>query len=230
MHEGTLSKIFVALYMISMFSAINASSNSYIVGAQPVTLEEILAAINALNERLDDIEATSASLNSALSSLITAVDNMQSQLDSLSATTATKVEVAILDSALDALDSVLDALNNAVNNLGADFASLNATIASRSDLGVAVDELSTALDEVKASLSSFGNEVATSNELDAATSNLSGDIEILNKLIIVGIAVALMAAVASIAGVYYLLHSDRTIPIREKPPTSYLHLINFFLS
>lgn len=211
MGERTISQILAVLIVISMFSTSTASSNSFTVRAQPVTLEEILAAINALDEKLNGVETTTASLNSALNSLITAVDNMQSQLDSLSATTATKVEVAILDSAL-------NELNNTISNLETDLASLNATVASRSDLGSAVDELSNILDEVEVSLSSLSNEAAKSTDLDAATSKLSEDIDILKRLIIIAIVLALMAVVASITAFYYMLkHSDKALQTKAKP-------------
>jgi chromosome segregation ATPase len=219
MHERISSEILAVLIMVSLVSAVTVASNSFIVRAEPVTLEEILAAIDALEERLEDVEAATTSLNSTSSSLVTKVDNLQSQLNSISATTATTVDVAILD-------STLDALSDAIDNLESSLSSLNATVASKIDgmhvaaLGASVDELSTALDQVKASLSSLSNEAATSNDIariDATTVDLSGDIEILNRLIIVALVLALIAAVASTVAVYYILkHSDKTLPNRGK--------------
>ena len=180
MHDRTKSKILVALIMTSMFSAATISSNAFTVFAQPVTLEDVIAEIDALNDRLDDV---------------------QSQLDSISASTATTTELAILDSAL-------DELSDAVNNLKSDLASLNATAATKSDVAASsasVDELRTALDEVRASLSSLSKTAVTPSDLDAATSDLSEDIESLRTLVNVAIVLALIAPVASIIAVYFIL-------------------------
>ena len=73
------------LIMVSLLSAATVSSNAFTVLAEPVTLEDILAEIEALDGRLDDIEANITALNSALNSLKTAIDNTQYSLDSLSA-------------------------------------------------------------------------------------------------------------------------------------------------
>ena len=133
------SKIFVTLITALMVSTIAGSSNvSTVVAQEPVTLEEIMAAIDALDERLDDIETDTTALNSALDSLVTAVDNLQAQLDSVSATTATTVEVAALDSALDELKDVVDTIQTYL-------VSLSGTAASKSE----VDDLSSDIEELR---------------------------------------------------------------------------------
>lgn len=180
MHDQTKSRILVALIMSSMFSAAILSLNPFAVFAQPATLAGVIAEIDALNDRLDDI---------------------QSQLDSISASTPTTTELAILDSAL-------DELSDAVDILSSDLASLNATAATKSDVAAStasVDELRTSIDDVRASLSSLSKTAVTPSDLDAATSDLSKEVESLRMLVNIAIVLALIAAVASIIAVYFIL-------------------------
>ena len=95
MCDRTVSKLLVALIIISMVSAAMVSLNVFTVFAQPVTLEDVIAEIDAINDRLDDLETDVTALNS----IIIIIDDIQSQLDSISTTTATTTELAILDSA-----------------------------------------------------------------------------------------------------------------------------------
>jgi chromosome segregation ATPase len=180
MHDRTKSKILVVLIMSSMFSAAIISLTPFTVFAQPATLEDVIAEIDAVNDRLDDV---------------------QSQLHSISASTPTTTELAILDSAL-------DELSDDVDNLKSDLASLNATAATKSDVAASiatVDELRTALDEVRASLSSLSKTAVTPSDLDAATSDLSKDLESLRTLVNIAIVLALIAPIASIIAVYFIL-------------------------
>ena len=131
------------LLIVSIFSAATVSPISFTVIAQPATLEDIIAEIKTLNDRLDDTDANITAMNSTFYSLNNAINNIQYTLDSLSATTATVTEVAILVSAL-------DELNNMTIGLQSSLASFNAT-ASQSNLTYirsTVDELSTTLNEL----------------------------------------------------------------------------------
>ena len=156
------------LLIISILSAATVSQNSFIVIAQPVTLEDIIEEINTLNDRLDDTDVTISAMNSTLNSLNNALSNLQSTLDSLSATTAIITEVAILFSAL-------DELNDMTIDLQSRLASFNAT-ASQSNLTYirsTVDELSTTLNELENNLNSLRDSSITPEELDAATSEMN---------------------------------------------------------
>ena len=139
MHNKTLSKILVVPIRVSSVSAATVSSNVLTVFAEPVTLEDILAEIEALDGRLDEIEAIITALNSALDSL---------------------------------------KMNN----------------------------------DLQSSLDSLSNPAATSDDLDATRSDLSGNIGSLKTLVIVAIGLALIAAAAAIAAVYLILRKIAKTP------------------
>jgi len=88
MRNKIMSKILVTFIIASMVSAATVSSNVFTVFAQEATLEEVIAELEVLNDRLDDIEKNLTALNSAITSLSAAVDKLEGLMYSLSATTA----------------------------------------------------------------------------------------------------------------------------------------------
>jgi phage shock protein A len=190
---------------------------SFTVLPSDVTLQDIIAAINALDDRLDDVEADTnalgsgqTSLNTKVTNLQTTVGNLQSDLadlqaalDSLSTTTATTTEVAAVSTALTGVSTDLAALESSLD-------SISATTASESDVAAvnaAVDELSADLAALESSLNDLSTAVdaaATPADIDSAVSDLSGDIGGINTLVIVAVVLALIAAIAAIAAVYII--------------------------
>ena len=75
-----------------------------------------------------------------------------------------------------------------------------------------MEELKTALDELEASLNSLSNAALTPDDLDATKSDLSENIENLKTLVIVAIGLALIAAAAAIAAVYFILQKTAKTP------------------
>ena len=57
MHNKTLSKIFPVLIVASMASAVICSSDAFTVFVQSATLDDVLAELEVLNNRLNDLEA-----------------------------------------------------------------------------------------------------------------------------------------------------------------------------
>jgi hypothetical protein len=198
--------------------------NSFTVLPATATLDSILAAIEDLDDRLDDVEADTNALGSGQASLSTKVTNLQTTvgdlqsdladlqaaLDSLSATTATTTEVAALSTALTgvsadvaALESSLSALSTAV-----DAAATESDVAA---VNAAVDELSADVAALESSLSALSTAVDAAatpadvdSAVDAAVSDLSGDIGGINTLVIVAVVLALIAAIAAILAVYII--------------------------
>jgi chromosome segregation ATPase len=210
MRNRKLSKVLVMLIVAAIFSVTVVSLNATKVHAQEVTLEDVLAEIDALAERLEDIETATTILNSTMNSFSTSLDNLQSQLDFLSTTTPTTTELAILDSAL-------DELRTDIKNLNSVLSSLNATATSKSDLTALdatveglrtrIEELTTILDEVKADLASFSNTVVTPSELDTTKRDLSREIDSLKTLAIVVFMVALIVIAMLTIVIFFVLRS-----------------------
>jgi len=190
-----------------------ALRSSFTVLPASVTLEDIIAAINALDDRLDDVEADTGSMGSQLGTLSstvtglrTLIDTLQTNLNSLSATAATDADVAAVSTALSAvssdisaLETKLNALSTAVNNAAtdADVAAVNAAV---DELGTDIAALETKLN----ALTTTVNNAASSADLDAATDDLSGQIGGLNTMVIVAVVLALIAAIAAILAVYII--------------------------
>jgi phage shock protein A len=204
-----------------------ARTTSFTVLESDVTLDTLLAAIEALEDQIDDIEADTTAVVSSLGSLSTAVANLgsvvdalQAQLDSLSATSATTTEVAAVSSAVDELSTDLAALESSLNALK----STVANTATKSDVagvesdvaGVESDvaDVNTMVDQVSADIAALEsrlnalqaaiNAAATPTDIDDAASDLSGDIGGINTLVIVAIVLALIAAIAAIAAVFII--------------------------
>jgi len=190
-----------------------ALRSSFTVLPASVTLEDIIAAVNALDDRLNDVEADTSSLGSQMGTLSSTVSNLQglintlqTNLNSLSATAATDADVAAVNSAVNglgtdiaALETKVNALSTAINNAAtdADVAAVNA----------AVDELSNdiaALETKLNALTTTVNDAASSADLTAATDDLSGQIGGLNTMVIVAVVLALIAAIAAILAVYII--------------------------
>jgi len=191
-----------------------AVTTSFTVLSAEVTLQDIIAAINALDDRLDAVEAdvtSSSSQINSLSSQIASIDevlgatiglvmDLQTALDSLNATAATDADVAAVSTALTGVSTDLAALEESLSALS----TTAATDADVAAVSSAVDELSTDLAALEESLSALSTTAATSDDLDAAVSDLSGDIGGINTLVIVAVVLALIAAVAAIAAVYII--------------------------
>ena len=187
-----------------------AVMNSFTVLEAEVNLEDLMAAINALDDRLSDVEADTGSTGSQLTTLSTTVSNLQglintlqTNLNSLSATAATDADVATVNAAVSALNSAIagietkvNALTTAVNNAAtdADVAAVNA----------AVDELSTDIAALETKLNTLTSTTASSDDLTAATDDISSQIGGLNTMVIVAVVLALIAAIAAILAVYII--------------------------
>jgi prefoldin subunit 5 len=178
------------------------------------TLDSILAAIQDLSDRVDNVEADTGALSSSVSALQSSivtiaelVADLQTQVDSLSATSATDADVAAVSTAvsglssdLSGLESQLNALSTAVNNAASD-----ADVAAvQAALEAAVDDLAADVAALENSLTALGNTAASSTDLTEATDDLSGQIGGLNTMVIIAVVLALIAAIAAILAVYII--------------------------
>lgn len=218
MHSKTFSKILVSFIVASMMTATICSSSTFMVFAQAGTFDDILAELEALNSRLDELEANVTdeldsvkvditAINSALGSLSYAIDTIESILYSISATTASSAEIAILDSALDTLNELTTDIQFMVE-------SLNTTAATKSELAAlssTVDEMNTTLDQVEANIDYLRNVVATKEDLESTRNELSKSLDTLQLLLIVALILALVAAIAAVAAVYIVLKKGAKI-------------------
>ena len=216
MRNKILSKLLVAFIVASVMSASTLSSGAFIVFAQSPTLDDVFVELEALNGRLDELEANMASgigdveanitaMNLVLGSLNAALDDIDSILYSISATTASAAQTAVLSSAL-------DELNDMTINIESIVESLNSTAANNSQLvavSSTVDEISATLTEVNISLNYLKNAAATSDELRVTKDDLTRSMETLQLLVIVVLVLALVAAVAAIAAVYVMIKNRR---------------------
>ena len=193
MRNKILSKIFVTFIIASMVSAAMVSSNIFTVFAQPATLDDVIAELEALNDRLDGIEENVTDLNSAIASLSDAVDELEGLMYTLSATTASASEVA-------RFDVVLDNLADMVNNAWSITTSLNATTASKLEIAA----VSSTVDELEVTLESL------SERTDDTESYLKENIELLKILVAIALVLALVAAVAATAALYIMRQKTKT--------------------
>ena len=220
MRKRLISKIFLTFIIISLGLAATGSSNILIVLAEPATLEDIIAEIEELNNRIYNFEENVTAMNSAIISLSNAFDNVEGFLYSLSATTATTTEIAIMVSALEKLNDMTNSLKTTVE-------SLNATTASELELSAissTVDELGITLGEFEVTLDSLSKSAATSDDLETTKNELTTDIdglktdienlrtniEDLKIMVIVTITLALVATVTGISTVFIILRKTKT--------------------
>ena len=187
-----------------------ALRSSFTVLPSSVTLGDIIAAVNALDDRLNDVEAVTSSLGSQMGTLSSTVSNLQglintlqTNLNSLSATAATDSDVAAVSAAVNglgtdiaALETKVNALSTAINNA--------ATDADVAAVSAAVDELGTDIAALETKLNALTSTTASAADLTAATDDLSGQIGGLNTMVIVAVVLALIAAIAAILAVYII--------------------------
>jgi len=193
MRNKIMYKILVTLLTASMVYAATVSSSVFTALAQSATLEDVIAEIEALNDRLDGIEGNVTALNLAVASLNDAADKLEGMMYSLSATTATASEIA-------RFDSILDNLSDMINEAWAITISLNATAATKFELNSVketVDDLEVALDSLSA-------------RTQATESYLTGSIELLKILVAIALVLALVAAAAAVAAVYLMRQKNKT--------------------
>ena len=192
-------------------------TTSFTMLPSEVTLEDIMDAIDALDDRLNSVEGDTSSLGSQISTLYTAVnglgdiiDDLQTQLDSLGATSATTTEVAAVSSAvsslstnLGSLESKLSALQTAVGNAAtdSDVAAVNAAIA---EVNAEIAALETNLNNLNTAIDAAATPADVDAAVDSAVSDLSDTIGGVNTLVIVAVVLSLIAAAAAIAAVYII--------------------------
>jgi len=201
-----------------------AITTNFTVLEADVTLETLLAAINALDARLDDVEADTSGLDAAVSSLSTAINNVKSVVDAIGSSVATASEVAALDTALDALSTEvatiktnIASLSTAVANAASDsdVAAVSSNVAAVSSevaaVSSAVDSLSADLAALETSVANLNTAIDAAatpadvdNAVDAAVSDLSSEIGGLNTMVIIAVVLALIAAIAAILAVYII--------------------------
>jgi predicted nucleic acid-binding Zn-ribbon protein len=212
MYNKTLSKIFTFFIMASMASAVICSSGAYTVFGQSATLDDVLAELEILNGRLNDLEADVTSrldsvetnitlVISDLASLNTEINTIESTLYSISATTASSEEIALLDSSL-------DTLNEMNNNILSIVESINITAATKSELialSSTVTEISTTLIEVETNLDYLLNVTTTTEDLEVARTELNKNMETLQLLLILALVLGLIAAIAAVIALYVVL-------------------------
>lgn len=191
-----------------------AVNTTFTVLPAEVTLESLMAAIDDLSDavadldtavdgldsRLDSVEADGAAMSASIVALAELIADLQTQLDACCATTASAADVADVVADVDALRAHLD--------------SLLATTATDGDVAAvsaAVDDLSAAVAQVESDLQASIADAATTDDLDAATADLSAEsdaisesINGLNTMVIVAVVLALIAAVAAILAVYII--------------------------
>jgi archaellum component FlaC len=196
-----------------------------------VTLQDIIDAIDALDDRISAVESDTNSLQgdtSSIKSQVTTLYNtvgdladvladLQTQVDALqatAATAATKSEVAAvssavssLNTAVSSLESKVGALQSALNN-AATKSDVNAVNSSVDEVNADIAALQNQLDSVKSDLNAAIGNAATPAEVDAtvndAVSDLNDSISGINTLVIVAIVLALIAAAAAIAAVFII--------------------------
>jgi hypothetical protein len=195
-------------------------TTNFTVTPAEVTLESLMAAIDALSDKVDGIEAdtnglgssvgslqsTVGALQSSIVSIAELVADLQAQVDSLSATAATDADVAAVNSAVSAVSSDINALETKLNALSTAVGN-TATDADVSAVQAAVDSLAAdvaALETKMNTLSSAVGSTASNADLTAATDDLTGQIGGLNTLVIVAVVLALIAAIAAILAVYII--------------------------
>jgi phage shock protein A len=198
-----------------------ARTTSFTVLPAEVTLEDIMAAIDALSDKLNAVEGDTSSVQSQVSTLYTAVnglgnalDDLQTQLDSLSATSATTTEVAAVSSAvsslssdLNSLEAKLTALQAAVANAAtdSDVAAVKADVAGvNADIAALETKLNTLNDTLNTAIDATATPADVDASVDSAVSDLSDTIGGVNTLVIVAVVLSLIAAAAAIAAVYII--------------------------
>jgi len=196
-------------------------TTSFTVLPAEVTLEDIMAAIDALDDKINAVEGDTSSVQSQVSTLYTAVNNLgniiddlQTQLDSLSATSATTTEVAAVSSAvsslssdLNSLEAKLTALQTAVANAAtdSDVAAVKADVAGvNADIAALETKLNTLNDTLNAAIDATATPADVDAAVDGAVSDLSDTIGGVNTLVIVAVVLSLIAAAAAIAAVYII--------------------------
>jgi len=196
-----------------------------------VTLQDIINAIDALDDRISAVESDTNSLQgdtSSIKSQVTTLFNtvgdlsdviadLQTQVDALqatAATAATKTELAAvsssvssLNTAVTSLESKVNALQSAINN-AATKSDVNAVNSAVDGVNADLVALQNQLDSVKSDLNAAIGNAATSAEVDASVDSAVGDlndsISGINTLVIVAIVLALIAAAAAIAAVFII--------------------------
>jgi len=187
-----------------------ALRSSFTVLPSSVTLGDIIAAVNALDDRLNDVEADTTSLGSQMGTLSSTVSNLQglintlqTNLNSLSATAATDADVAAVSTAVSSLNSALAGIETKVNALSTAINNA-ATDADVAAVSTAVDELGTDIAALETKLNALTSTTASAVDLTAAKDDLSGQIGGLNTMVIVAVVLALIAAIAAILAVYII--------------------------
>lgn len=173
-------------------------SASFTILPAEVTLQDILDAIDALDDRISAVEADTNSLQGDTSSLKnqvstlyntvgdladvladlqTQVDDLQASVDATAATAATKSEVAAvstavssLNTAVSSLESKVGALQSALNN-AATKSDVNAVNSAIDEVTADVAALQGQLDSVKSDLNAAIGNAATPAEVDAAVND-----------------------------------------------------------
>jgi archaellum component FlaC len=193
-------------------------TTSFIVLPAPVTLQDIMDAIAALDARIDDVETAlddvqgdTTGLAGTISSLTATINSLQSQVSSLSSQlgdVASASDLAVLEDALDTMDAHMAALFADVASIsdieGVVDAHLTALYDDVADLSAAFDDLSAAVDALDSALDSLSDSAVSSDDLDTATDELSDSIGGLNTMVIIAVVLALIAAIAAIAAVFII--------------------------
>jgi uncharacterized protein YoxC len=136
-------------------------TTNFTVTPAEVTLDSLMAAIEALSDKVDGIEAdtnglgssvgslqsTVGALQSSIVSIAELVADLQAQVDSLSATVATDADVAAVNTAVSAVSSDLSALETKLNALS--------TAVGNAATGTDVDAVQAAVDSLAADVAAL---------------------------------------------------------------------------
>ena len=188
MQNKTVSKVIATLLIVSTVFAVTVSSTGFMVLAQPTTLDDVLAELEALNVKLDALETNVTATNVAVDSLNDAITEIESTLNYFSGVTVTVAELGTIISALEDLTYLATELHS-------NLVSGNETVTTQS-----ITEIQTTMQEVRSTL----NELQTSyhssvpEDLNKKVEDMHLLIKILTVLVIVAVGLALIAAFSSI--------------------------------
>ena len=184
----TVSKVFIALLIVSTIFAVTVSYTNSMVFAQTATLDNVLAELETLNAKLDDLEANVTSTNVSVDSLNAAINEIESTLNYFSGITVTVAELGTIISALEDLTYITTELHS-------NLVSGNETVTAESitEIHTTVEEIRSTLNELEASYSS-----SVPEDLNEQVEDLHFFIKILTLLVIIAVVLALIAAFSSI--------------------------------
>lgn len=188
MQNKTVPKVLATFLIVSTLFAVIVSSNGSMVLAQPATLDDVLAEIEALNSKMETLEANINATNITVGSLSDTMQEIESTLNYFSGVTVTVAELGTIISALEDLTYLTTELHS-------NLVSGNQTVTTESiaDIKTTVQEIRSTLNDLESSYSS-----SVPEDLNTQIEDMHFLIQILTVLVVVAVALALIGAFFSI--------------------------------